>query len=331
MEDCRDRLIDADVDLGGYTSRESARDLEDLRQVLGYEEWNLYGISYGSRLALTAMRDHPLGIRSAILDSVVPPHADLHADAARNASHAFVDLFRSCVEDPTCDRRYRSIGKAFYRLVERLHEEPVTIDGVEVAGDVAIGYLFDRLYMREAIPWLPSEIDAAVEGDYSALEAFLSELAPIPGPSASYHRSISEAVHASIDCAEEIPFTSVAAYDDASRGVRPELVDYFDPEWSRLLCRWWTMPAPDPVENEPVTSDIPTLLLAGRFDPITPEEWAHAAAEHLTDSQVVVFGGSGHGVLPGSDCAAALVETFLEQPGQPVDGTCADAEDVRFE
>jgi pimeloyl-ACP methyl ester carboxylesterase len=91
------------------------------------------------------------------------------------------------------------------------------------------------------------------------------------------------------------------------------------------------MPGPDPIENEPVVSDIPTLLVAGRFDPVTPAGWAMDAARHLGNSQLLVFGGSGHGVLPGSACAASQVERFLDQPLRYVDGRCAETEDVEFE
>jgi len=64
-ENCRDTLSRSGADLAAYNSAENAADLEDLRLALGYAQWNLYGGSYGTKLALTAMRDFPAGIRSA--------------------------------------------------------------------------------------------------------------------------------------------------------------------------------------------------------------------------------------------------------------------------
>ena len=70
---CHDRLVQHGVDLSAYNSAATAADIEDLRVVLGYSKWNLYGGSYGSRIALTVMRDFPQGVRSVILDSAIPP------------------------------------------------------------------------------------------------------------------------------------------------------------------------------------------------------------------------------------------------------------------
>jgi pimeloyl-ACP methyl ester carboxylesterase len=72
---CRDRLIQEGIDLSAYNSAASAADVNDLRIALGYDQVNLYGVSYGSRLALTVMRDYPGILRSVILDSTYPPEA----------------------------------------------------------------------------------------------------------------------------------------------------------------------------------------------------------------------------------------------------------------
>ena len=70
---CRDELLSEGVDLASYNSDASSADLSDLRRVLGYDSWNVYGISYGTKLALTTMRNAPEGIRSVVLDSAYPP------------------------------------------------------------------------------------------------------------------------------------------------------------------------------------------------------------------------------------------------------------------
>jgi pimeloyl-ACP methyl ester carboxylesterase len=90
---CRDRLTAAGVDLGAYQSRESARDVADLLAVLNIEKATLFGVSYGTRLALTIMRDHPKRIVSAILDGVYPPHVNSYNEQAENGFLAFERLF----------------------------------------------------------------------------------------------------------------------------------------------------------------------------------------------------------------------------------------------
>jgi pimeloyl-ACP methyl ester carboxylesterase len=71
-EACHRDLAATGADLSAYNSTESAADFADLRKVLGFDVWNVYGTSYGSYLAQTLMRDHPEGIRSVVLDSVLP-------------------------------------------------------------------------------------------------------------------------------------------------------------------------------------------------------------------------------------------------------------------
>ena len=75
---CRTRIELLHVDVGNYNSAQSAADIEAMRQALGYEELNLLGISYGTRLAQTIVRDYPGGVRSVVFDSTYPIEIDLY-------------------------------------------------------------------------------------------------------------------------------------------------------------------------------------------------------------------------------------------------------------
>jgi pimeloyl-ACP methyl ester carboxylesterase len=90
------------ADLSAYNSTESAADVADLRKVLGYAAWNIYGTSYGSYLAQTIMRNHPAGIRSVVLDSVLPPTYSVPANWW-NTRAGFDNLFQACAAEPACD------------------------------------------------------------------------------------------------------------------------------------------------------------------------------------------------------------------------------------
>jgi pimeloyl-ACP methyl ester carboxylesterase len=126
MQACHDRLAAEGINLSAYTSAANAADVEDLRAALGYAEWNLYGSSYGTRLALTVMRDHPEGVRSAILDSVYPPQVDLFSSIATNFERSLDLVFERCTSDPACSQAYPDPEKAFYELVDQLDAEPLT-------------------------------------------------------------------------------------------------------------------------------------------------------------------------------------------------------------
>ena len=80
LSECKETMKQDGVDLAGYTSKENAADFEDLRKALGYEKWNLFGVSYGSRLGLTIMRDFPNGVRSAVLAGILAPETDFIND-----------------------------------------------------------------------------------------------------------------------------------------------------------------------------------------------------------------------------------------------------------
>jgi pimeloyl-ACP methyl ester carboxylesterase len=88
--------------------------LNDLRSALGYEKLNLWGISYGTRPALAAMRDYPEGIRSVILDSIVPIQVSQYIEAIPNAWYAFNHLLDAVVADPQANTVYPDLRDMFY-------------------------------------------------------------------------------------------------------------------------------------------------------------------------------------------------------------------------
>ena len=125
--DCRDRLLDRGIKLDTYNSAENAADLNDLRLTLGYDQVNLYGTSYGTRLALTVLRGFPQGVRSVILDSVFPPQVDYFSEYAVNAYNAFVKLFESCAADPYCRLTYPDLDQVFLQVIDDLNAKPASM------------------------------------------------------------------------------------------------------------------------------------------------------------------------------------------------------------
>lgn len=96
------------------------------RQVLGIAQWNVFGVSYGSDLALALMRDHREGIRSVVLDSTVPPNR-VSLPGWRNARDGVEALFRACASQPRCRTRYPRLKQTFTRLVRRFESRPARI------------------------------------------------------------------------------------------------------------------------------------------------------------------------------------------------------------
>src|SRR5439155_5733048 len=103
---CHRRLLQRGIDLAAYNTTENAADFADLRVALGIAEWNVFGVSYGSDLALTLMREHPQGTRSVTLDSVVPPHSVTLGGFWDNARRGFNNFFAACAAQRRCHQRH---------------------------------------------------------------------------------------------------------------------------------------------------------------------------------------------------------------------------------
>ncbi|WP_181784331.1 alpha/beta fold hydrolase [Pseudonocardia pini] len=125
---CRDRLAGTGVDLAAYATPENAADVADLRVALGIDAWNLYGVSYGTDLALQTLRDHPEGIRSAVLDSVVPPQANTLLGFWPSAASGLDALFAACSAQPACAQAHPTLREDFFRLAQELTTAPRTVD-----------------------------------------------------------------------------------------------------------------------------------------------------------------------------------------------------------
>jgi pimeloyl-ACP methyl ester carboxylesterase len=331
IKDCRDRLLDEGADLGAYTSAENAADLADLRAALGIEEWNLYGISYGTRLALTTMRDHPEGIRSVVLDSVYPPDVDIIADAPANLNRSLQELFEGCAADSSCSAAYPDLEATFYELLESLETQPIRAPVTDpftgtvydaVFDDASLGgIVFQGLYSADAIGVLPQMIDNIVTGDTYELSVLTSSFL-------ANGEFVSAGMQFSVQCHEEVGFTSPDLVASAI-GEYPQLEAVFTAATNLGpaffdVCAEWGAGQASQLENEPVSSSIPTLIVTGEYDPITPPAWGLQAAETLENATYVEFPGAGHGPTADMACPQQILRAFLDAPSQPVSTACVD-------
>jgi pimeloyl-ACP methyl ester carboxylesterase len=335
---CRDRLRDEGVNLAAYNSAASAADVADLRVALGYDAVNLLGISYGTRLALTTMRDYPEGIRSVILDSVYPPEVDAYTEQAANAAHAIQVLLQGCAADPACETAYPDLEPAFYDLVDQLNETPVELlledpesgetEEFYLDGDTLVSSLVEWLYDTATIPELPFVLDAAIAEDYEPLSTLLADNGVI-GEWRRQEGDIfdGEGAYNSVECHEEIPFNDLDAAIAAGADYPPQLAAPLLAEVESLFetCDIWQAGTAAAIETAPVQSAIPTLLLVGEYDPVTPPQWGRQAATHLTNSFFFEVRGAGHSLIDAGPCPLGIAVAFIADPTAPPDARCLEA------
>ena len=332
LAQCRTRMLEKGIDFSAYNSKTSARDLNDLRQALGYERWNLLGLSYGTKLALTAMRETPDGIRSVILDSVAPPNARLRINRAANFARVLELAFEQCAADEACRRAYPTLESDFYAWLDALDREPVELamsdttrfpaGRIVIDGGLAAGGVFQGFYDRRFIPIFPVLVEHTGPEASHVWRALAEQLVRPVGQS-------SRGLQLAVNCYEVAPFnppeTVKSAWQRYPRLRTSSVID------AGSNCSDWHEERADPSFFEPVRSDIPTLILAGEFDPITPPEYGRLAANTLTNSTVVEAPAIGHGVTSRTRCTRRIATDFLDDPAQPPDTDCvANLPSVKF-
>ncbi|MEX0926441.1 MAG: alpha/beta fold hydrolase [Dehalococcoidia bacterium] len=326
---CRQRLTAEGINLASFNTANNAADVDALRNALGYEEWNVYGVSYGSRLATRVMQDHPDGIRSVILDSAYPPDADLYVESPRNLRRAMDTLFQGCADDPACAAAYPNLETTFTDLVNALDENPapyavsnpMTGQSIEsqLTGSDFIGFLFNAMYVTDIIPYLPELIKGVQDGRLDTVGvlqgAFLADL-----------EFFSMGMQLSVQCQEEVAFTDRETLA-ASTAEFPELSNFFEAQANLgaglfEICDLWDVGEADANVNDPVTSDIPALTLAGEYDPITPPRWGQQVSGTLPNGHYIEAPAAGHGIVLAHDCFEQIAQAFLDDPAAEPPSDC---------
>jgi pimeloyl-ACP methyl ester carboxylesterase len=312
-----------------YTTSVAVQDLERVRAALGLEAWNLYGVSYGTRVAQHYLRRFPEHTRAVVLDGVVPPDLALGPDIAREAQRALERIFARCAADEGCRERFANLPAKFWELLARLEDAPVATvspyasDGR--AGSGPSGGAFGAPELRAVVRLLSYNAATVALLPVLLHEAYKGNYVPLANQASTTLRGLPESLSFpmsnSVVCTEDVPFVGAGAragLDGTYLGTT--IIDALD-----AICARWPAGAIDDDFKKPVVSDRPALLLSGSNDPITPPDYAARVAATLAHANVLVGDGQGHGLV-AVGCVPRLLRTFLEQPTQPVDGACLAAE-----
>lgn len=323
---CRERLIAAGVDLSAYDHAAAAADLDAVRRALGIHEWNVYGIGHGTRLALTLLRDQPGAVRSAVLDSVVPPSIDEFRLADRIAG-AIDTISAGCDAEPACREAFVDLEGDVARLVEGLNAEPIVVEIPHpitgqptkqlVNGDLVGGGFLQAQAVTGLIPILPLTTRELLRRNEEVVAALAGGVAAGPGGIGP----LSQGAAYSVRCRDEAPF---ADPEQALRDTEalPWLRGLFRRGSEQAVCVDWPIGEPNPVEREPVHSGVPALLIAGEYDSLTPPAWSRVAAASLSRATLVEIPRVGHGPSRDVACAIEIRDAFISEPGRAPDLAC---------
>jgi pimeloyl-ACP methyl ester carboxylesterase len=303
------------VNISRYNAVEVSRDVQDLRQVLGYRQIDLFGGSYGTRIEAAIQTHAPQGVRAVVQDSPWPPEADWTVGGPAMVSTSIDIVMAKCAVVAECARRYPDLKAKLAGVAQRWLAGPQTIDGRTYTADDLGGYLMDASYFTAGV--LPRDLWKIIQGDVSPVQAFVENR--------DYYSEGQFMTHL---CKEEIPFETRA---DVAKGTENDPV-------ARLMvvsmqrihdvCKAIDVGPISPVEQQPVKTAIPTLFLAAEIDPGCPPPLTKAAAKGYEGSQVVIVTNATHGVSRNSPCARAMVRGFFQDPTKPVDRSCLPAADT---
>jgi pimeloyl-ACP methyl ester carboxylesterase len=314
--------------LPAFNTIESAYDLADLRTALGVQQWNVFAHSYGTGLALNYMGRDPSGIRSVVLDGVMPPsHAEL-GSAWLGARAAFDSMTNACAAQPACQARYPNLAQTFIDQVNQLDAHPVTTTvNVPQVGDTAV--VLDGVAL---MGWLitathfPTEFPASVDDLAHGNPQRIAELIARAKVNPAHVGVMGAGMGLSVMCSEWVPLESPEDTTRAAHKVFPELPDSVKAhppqvEFLRQQCDVWNVPKASDATWTIADSPIPTLLLSGGFDGQTPPQLVQYVAPYLSHSTSVTVPGKAHAVFR-HPCGATIIASFFDTPEQPDTG-CA--------
>ena len=309
-----------------YTTSVAVSDLERLRLALEVPEWNIYGISYGTRVAQHYLRRYPEHTRALILDGIAPAELALGPAIAINAQAALEQMLSRCASETLCSEQFPNLAQQLAVVSAQLAEGSLTVAMADPrTGEVGNRTLSHRYlqavirlmsYASPTTALLPLLLSEAHDGNYAPLTAQAYMMI------GQLEESISFPMHNSVVCTEDVPFYEATDLDVlAETYLGTTIVDAL-----RTVCSVWPPGVRDDDLNAPLESTLPVLLLSGEADPVTPPAYGDQLLENLPNARHLVGPGQGHGLAPVG-CVPTLMRQFVQDLAPlELDAECLERE-----
>ncbi|NRA29331.1 MAG: alpha/beta fold hydrolase [Parvularculaceae bacterium] len=316
------------VDISAYNTVENAHDVRALRRALGFETWNVWGISYGSHLGQMLTQVDPEGIRALVIDAIVPNDLNDLMRFSKWLAEDFEKLFARCDEtnNPHCDGlqgRFEAALDLPWLRVEAADEE-VSPSGEFYLPPTLPGFLaFSMMYEQDKHPAMPAVMDGLLD----AVEA--GDGSVFAGVGNVFAGGGDQGMSSAVRCND--------GYNQAAADVLPlDLEEYpavakavSSLEGTRALAQACidAGAAPrDRADYQFIETDIPTLIVNGTWDPITPAPLAEYIAPGFSRGRLILVPYAGHGPTRSmSECSGEVLTNFYDDPDQDLnalDASC---------
>ena len=338
---CAENAMAAGVDVAAYNTVENARDVKALRKALGFDQWNVWGISYGTLLGQAYIKEDPEGILAVVLDAIVPLDARAHDIAWRVVNWYDRDLRKLdelCQADSSCAKRFPDLGERVRDGARAAMAEPIVVEVEDtelypsgkawVLSDIAAFLPFVLFYEQSNYPALPAIIhawaDAIERRDEALFKAIVVSVAEDLGDSG-------QGMYDAIMCNDGYREAAIVsgALDRAAFPVLANAIsaEGDDEAWTEQCIDLGLAPRPRD-DFAAVETDIPTLLVEGDMDPITPPPLAHLIEPGFSNGTYVEFPYAGHGPSRSVECAGDMLNKFYDDPSADPDLSCVDEMEV---
>lgn len=317
---CRSSLLSSGIDVSSFNSFQLAEDAEAIRKALQIDQWNVYGVSFGTTVALNLLRSHGTHISSAILDSPFPPNAPW-LDFVRPFDTCFKVLEKNITANPVTLASFPNIRGDFVSAVQRLNTTPARIIDSATnnvhpfSGDDFAWSIWSALLKPKAIPLVPLVIQEIAKGNDPILSKWVT-LFNDPNSFGTFSDLQSKAIL----CYEGKPKTE-ADTKSALQAKYPDLSS-FNIDFEGDICEAWQPGSAGEQAFAPVVSNVPVLILTGEYDPVCPPFFGEIAAQTLSRSRVIMVPSASHAAIHVDDCVRNISVDFLSDPGKNFSSGC---------
>ncbi len=306
-----------------YTTSVAVGDLEKARLALGFDAIDLYGSSYGTRVAELYMRRHPRVTHAVILDGVTYPEQAIGPDTPMDGERALDLIVARCEHTVECAAAFPALAADLANLRRRFGPEVLSLSIGDPSSGLPLHVTFNRSMFTAALRFLSYNSTEASLLPSLLHQGALGNLGPLAAQTIMMARQVGDQLASGMQngviCSEDEPLFA-AALDRPLMSRTYQGADQVDA--LAVICKLWPRGPVDDDLHAALHSDVPTLLLSGEADPVTPPDDAEKAARGLTHHRNLILTGEGHGQL-ATGCMPRVMAAFLDDANpDTLDSSC---------